>query len=322
MLLLAGHSAQAIAAKADSHFEVRVGATTIAGMSASEKPRVLAPPTSLPPLGPLVIVDGDCAYFPEERRPSRTAFALPGPLSRSEYRAAMSLGMRRSGTLVYRPLCVGCRRCQPFRVDVARFVPSRSQRRAEKRCAGRFRIDIVRPCIDDEHLSLYARYQRFQHDKDGQQTDADSYGRFLVDTVADTWEVAWRDDNGRLMAVGIIDIVDDGISSVYFFWDPELEALSLGTASALWEIDFCRRRGKPYYYLGYLVPGARTMSYKSQFSGGSVWNGREWVAVDSRDLAEPAVRAVLHAAAEASMVADAENFGLHDDAVAERADGG
>lgn len=268
---------------------------------------------SLPSLGPLVIVDGDCAYFPEEHRASRTAFALPGPLSRSEYRAAMSLGMRRSGTLVYRPLCIGCRRCQPYRVEVARFVPSRSQRRVEKRCAGRFRIDIVRPRVDDEHLSLYARYQRFQHDKDGQQTDADSYARFLIDTIADTWEVAWRDDDGKLMAVGIVDIVDDGISSVYFFWEPALEALSLGVASALWEIDFCRRQGKPYYYLGYLVPGARTMSYKIQFSGGSVWNGRDWVAVDSRDLDDPTLRETLQGAADASVVADAENFGLVDD---------
>ncbi len=282
-------------------------------MSASEKPRVVAPPSRLPTLGPLVIIDNDCAYLPEEGRSSRTAFALPGPLSRSEYRVAMSLGMRRSGTLLYRPLCVGCRRCQPFRIDVARFVTSRSQRRAEKRCAGRFLIDVVRPRLDDEHLALYSRYQAYQHGKDGQQTDAESYGRFLVDTIADTWEISWRDQERRLMAVGIIDIVDDGISSVYFYWEPSLEALSLGVASALWEIDLCRRQGRPYYYLGYLVPGSRTMSYKSQFAGGSVWNGREWVAVTSRELDDPVVRATLQAAAESSIVADAENFGVGDD---------
>jgi arginyl-tRNA--protein-N-Asp/Glu arginylyltransferase len=282
----------------------------VPAMTSAPKPRVVAPPPSLPVLGPLVIVDGDCAYFPEEQRASRTAFALPGPLTQAEYRAAMSLGMRRSGTLVYRPLCPGCRRCQPFRVDVARFVPSRSQKRAEKRCAGRFVIDVVRPRVDDEHLSLYSRYQTFQHGKDGQQTDEESYARFLVDTVADTWELAWRDEAGRLLAVGIIDVVDDGISSVYFFWDPLLEDLSVGVASALWEIDLCRRWNKPYYYLGYLVPGSRTMSYKSQFAGGEVWDGTTWLPVHARDLDDAGLQQTLRAAAAASIDADAVHFPL------------
>lgn len=288
-------------------------------MSTARKPRVVAPPPLLPVLGPLVIVDGDCAYFPEEQRASKTAFALPGPLTQAEYRAAMGLGMRRSGTLVYRPLCPGCRRCQPFRVDVARFVPSRSQKRAAKRCAGRFTIDIVRPHVDEEHLELYARYQRFQHGKDGQQTDEESYARFLIDTVADTWEIAWRDDAGRLMAVGIVDVVDDGLSSVYFFWDPLLEDLSVGVASALWEIELCRRWNRPYYYLGYLVPGSRTMSYKSQFAGGEVWNGSAWLPVHARDLDDEGLQQTLRTAAAASMSADATHFPLDDEPTARAA---
>jgi arginine-tRNA-protein transferase len=269
---------------------------------------VIPPPTSLPTLGPLVVVDGDCAYFPESGRPSRTAYALPGRLRPSEYRDAMALGMRRSGTLVYRPLCVGCRRCQPFRVDVDAFSLSRSQRRVQKRCDGMFEVELTRPVVDDEHLRLYRRYQEDQHDKDGQETDEESYARFLLDTVVDTWEVAWRDRSGNLVAVGIIDVVDDGVSTVYFYWDPALRGLSLGVYSALWEIDLTRRWNKRYYYLGYLVPGARTMSYKSQFAGGEIWDGERWLPVPSRDVDDAATQVVLRAAEVGAMRADDVHF--------------
>lgn len=286
-------------------------------MSQPPKPKVIPPPAGLPILGPLVVVDGDCAYFGEAEglppRPSKTAFALPGRLKAADYQAAMSIGMRRSGTLAYRPICSGCRKCQPFRVDVNRFEPSRSQKRVIKRCDGLFTTDIVRPVLDAEHLRLYARYQQDQHDKDGQQADEESYARFLIDTVADTWELTWRDKAGALVAVGIVDVVGDGVSTVYFYWDPALRDLSLGVYSALWEIDLCRRWGKQYYYLGYLVRGSRTMSYKSQYSGGEVWDGRRWVEVPGRDLDDPAVEAILAAAEAGSVEGDRGNFAVDGD---------
>jgi arginine-tRNA-protein transferase len=277
-------------------------------MSRPPKPKVIPPPAPLPVLGPLVVVDGDCAYFPEEQRRSRTVFALPGPLDAGDYEAAMGLGMRRSGTLVYRPVCVGCRRCQPFRLDVQAFVPSRSQKRVQKRCDGLFTVEIVRPRVDHEHLDLYNRYQKDQHSKDGQEGDEDSYARFLLDTVADTWEVQWRDRSGALVGVGIIDVVNDGISTVYYYWDPTLRELSLGVYSALWEIDLCRRWGKRYYYLGYLVPGSKTMSYKSQYAGGELWHGEQWVKVPSRELDDSAMQDALRAAEAEGTEADAEHF--------------
>ena len=279
-------------------------------MSTAQKPKVIAPPGKLPILGPLVIVDGDCAYFggDDDARPSKTAFALPGRLQPADYHGAMALGMRRSGTLVYRPICAGCRKCQPFRLDVTRFSDSRSQRRVRKRCDGLFTVDVVRPILDPEHLRLYARYQQDQHDKDGQQADEESYARFLVDSVADSWELRWRDQAGKLVGVGIIDVVDDGISTVYFFWEPELRDLSLGVYSALWEIDLCQRWHKQYYYLGYLVRGSKTMSYKSQFAGGEVWDGTGWRALPGRDLDDPAVEEVLASAEAASVVADQASF--------------
>lgn len=276
------------------------------------KPRVIPPPTPLRALGPLVVVDGECPYF-KDGRPNRTAFALPGAtLQPAEYEAAMGLGMRRSGALVYRPLCSGCRKCQPLRIDVQRFTPSRSQRRAQKRCEGLFEIEIGRPRSDTEHLDLYARYQADQHGADGQSSDDESYERFLCESVADTWELSWRDLSGALVAVGIIDVVPQGLSTVYFFWDPSLRDLSIGTWSALYEIGLCRRWEKRYYYLGYLVAGSKTMSYKASFSGGEVWDGTRWVTMPSRDLTDPVVQQTLDVAERDSMDADARHFRIVD----------
>ncbi len=276
----------------------------------SQKPRVIPPPSSLRSLGPLVVVDGECPYYKDGRH-NRTAFALPGTaLEPAEYESAMHLGMRRSGSLVYRPLCPGCRRCQPFRVDVERFVPSRSQRRVQKRCEGLFTVDVGRPVSDLEHLTLYARYQAGQHGADGQTADEESYERFLCETVADTWELAWRNDKGDLAAVGIIDVVPTGISTVYFYWDPALRDLSLGVYSALYEIELCKKWGKQYYYLGYLVAGSKTMSYKASYAGGEVWDGTRWLQVPGRDLEEPTVKATIDDAERGSIAADARQFRL------------
>ena len=277
-----------------------------------QKPRVIPPPTSLRALGPLVVVDGDCPYF-KDGRPNRTAFALPGTaLQPSEYESAMHLGMRRSGALVYRPLCPTCRRCQPFRVDVERFELSRSQKRVKKRCEGLFNVQVGRPVSDPEHLALYARYQAGQHGADGQTADDESYDRFLCESVADTWELSWRNKEGQLVGVGIIDVVSSGLSTVYFYWDPTLRDLSLGVYSALYEIDLCKTWGKRYYYLGYLVAGSKTMSYKASFSGGEVWDGTRWIALPGRELEDERVQSTLDDAEQASIDADAKHFRMTD----------
>ena len=276
----------------------------------TQKPRVIPPPSSLRALGPLVVVDGDCPYY-KDGRPNRTAFALPGmALQPAEYESAMHLGMRRSGALVYRPLCPGCRRCQPFRIDVERFTLSRSQKRVKKRCDGLFTVEVGRPISDPEHLALYARYQAGQHGADGQTADEESYDRFLCESVADTWELTWRDQTGALAAVGIIDVVPSGISTVYFFWDPHLRSLSLGVYSALYEIELCRKWGKRYYYLGYLVAGSKTMSYKAGYAGGEIWNGTRWVPVPGRDLDDQKMQQTIDEAERSGMEADSKHFRL------------
>ncbi len=280
-------------------------------MSHERAPRVIPPPATLPSLGPLVVVDGDCAYF-HDGRPTCTAFALPGHLSGSEYQAAMNIGMRRSGTVVYRPICDGCRRCQPIRVRVGDFVPSRSQKRVQKRVDGMFQVRWGRPILDDEHLELYARYQAGQHGEHAQSADEKSYRRFLIDSVTDTIELSWRDEDGTLIGVGILDVTPDSLSSVYFYWDPTLRKLSLGTYSALYEIELARRWKKRFYYLGYLVAGSKTMSYKADFAATEVWTGHNWDALDGRGVEAPGVQRQLKQAEVQAIHADMSRFSLSD----------
>ncbi|MFZ9887881.1 MAG: arginyltransferase [Myxococcota bacterium] len=278
-------------------------------MSAEPSPLVILPPSSLPELGPLVVVEGECAYFPDQR-PSRTAFALPEWLDGSTYQRAMDQGMRRSGTVVYRPLCEGCRKCIPLRVPVDEYAPSRSQRRVERRCEGLFDVRVGPPQLDDERLALYRRYQRFQHGEQAQASDGTSYRRFLVETVTDTVELVWRDAAGTLVAVGVLDVTPDALSSVYFYWEPSLAHLSLGVYSALIEIELCRRWQKRWYYLGYLVPGAKTMNYKAAFPGAEVWTGAAWASLGGRSVDEALPAEVLAAAEQRATDADRGRFEL------------
>lgn len=278
-------------------------------MSKEPSPRVIPPPLDLTELGPLVVVEGDCAYFRDGRR-SCTAFSLPGHVDGASYQRAMDVGMRRSGTVIYRPLCDGCRKCQPLRIPTAGFVPSRSQRRVRKRCDGLFDITVGKPRLDEERLNLYARYQQDQHGEHAQSADATSYRRFLVDTVTDTIELSWRDKDKKLIGVGVLDVTPAALSSVYFYWDPALRKLSLGIYSALVEIDLCQRWKKSHYYLGYLVPGSQTMSYKASFPGGEVWDGKAWVSLGGRDTSEPVVERRLSIAEASSIESDAARFRL------------
>jgi leucyl-tRNA---protein transferase len=265
------------------------------------------PPHELPVLGTLFLGGDTCAYF-RDGRPARTAFAQPRRmLTPAEYDTALNIGMRRSGAILYRPLCPNCRKCQPFRIDVSRFEPSKSQRRVIRKCENRFDVRAHRPRVDPEHLDLFARYQAGQHGERGIDPSEESYERFLGESVTDTIELSWRLE-GKLVACGILDAVPSGLSTVYFFWDPDLADLSMGTYSALTEIDLCRQWKLPYYYLGYLVPGAETMNYKAQFAAGEVWDGTSWIPVEGRGVENPSVARILDEAERRAMEADSERF--------------
>lgn len=233
-----------------------------------DQPAVAGPtfsywPACPPPLRiPLTQLGGHaCPYLPGREATDRAflADALPPRL----YHGLMDRGFRRSGKVVYQPTCRGCRACVPVRVRAGDFIPTRSLRRCRRRNADLV-ISETPLTPDEEKFDLYCRYQTQRHGDTG-HLDWHSFVDFLYDSPVNTREFTYRDAAGRLVAVGICDVWEESLSSVYFFYDPSEMRRGLGTFGVLHEIETCRRKGIPYYYLGFWVDGCGAMSYKTNF---------------------------------------------------------
>jgi len=201
-----------------------------------------------------------CPYLPG--RVATDEWLIDPRVGSDEYQALMDRGFRRSGRVFYRPNCSGCRECVPIRVPVAEFVPSRSQRRALRRNAD-VSVEIGRPSLDDERYAVYVAFQEQRHGGE-MGTSRRDLEKFLYDSPVDTIEFAYR-VGPQIIGVGIVDVCPRCLSSVYFFFDPESGWRSPGVFSALCEIDYCRRLGLPYWYIGLYVRDCREMNYKAQY---------------------------------------------------------
>lgn len=204
-----------------------------------------------------------CPYLPDR---VATLQFCNGLLAGEHYRALLDAGYRRNGMFVYRPVCARCQSCEIIRVPLAQFRRSKSQRRVWNRCHGRFQVSTQPPSCTPEKVALYERHLQIQHGDPPREDCTHQYTAFLVDTCLPgrSMELQFRDGK-RLVGLGILDHVDDALSSVYFYFDPDYARDSLGTYSALLEIELARRWGLRYYYLGYYIAGCRTMNYKTRF---------------------------------------------------------
>ena len=204
-----------------------------------------------------------CSYIAGKL--ARSQVATPSYLiDTAAYSHLVASGFRRSGAFTYRPYCDHCRACTPVRVIADEFKPNRSQRRTQKNNA-HLTTRVMELKFSHEHYALYRRYQSIRHPGGGMDHDSrEQYSHFLLQSNVHTRLVEFR-DQGHLRMIGIIDELADGLSSVYTFFDPERERLSLGTYSILWQIAEARRRKLPYVYLGYWIEESRKMSYKTDF---------------------------------------------------------
>jgi arginine-tRNA-protein transferase len=212
---------------------------------------------------PLVVLPAhDCSYLPGRKSISRAFMVgdMPGEI----YHRFMDAGFRRSGKLLYQPICRGCRACQPIRVPVARFAPSKSQRRCRRKNEDVV-VSLGEPKATDEKYALYLRFLAGRFGRRTGDETGESFSSFLYESPVETLEFTYRDSGGRLLAAGICDVCRESLSSVYFYYDPAEARRGLGTFGALTELETADALGIPYYYLGYWVAGCDTMAYKSSF---------------------------------------------------------
>lgn len=217
-----------------------------------------------------------CSYLPG--RDARNLVADPLAVDASLYSTLARHGFRRSGEHVYRPHCQGCHACVSLRIPVDRFTPKRAQRRNLQRNAD-IVVRVLEPVLREEHFELFARYLRLRH-PDGGMDDAspESYLAFVASNWSHTFLAEGRLADGKVVVVAVVDILADGLSAVYTYFDPALTERSLGTFAVLWQIAEAHRRGLPYVYLGYWIRECRKMNYKTRFQPCEVFTGGDWRA--------------------------------------------
>lgn len=218
-----------------------------------------------------------CSYLAEQD--ASTLFIAPEQeIDLNLYQQLNHMGFRRSGEHIYRPHCQHCSACISCRVVCEDFKPSRSQKRIIKR-----NNDLeVRPIDDINHPSVYALYEKYinvrHQDGDMYPASQEQYSGFIGKNLGFTHYQGFYMGE-KLIAVAVIDELEDGWSAVYSFYDPFETKRGLGVFLILWQISACQQQQLDYLYLGYWVKNCQKMDYKIKYRPLELFINRKWLAL-------------------------------------------
>lgn len=220
-----------------------------------------------------------CPYLPGQME-RKVIADLNVPAADALHSRLSRVGFRRSHTLAYAPVCATCAACIPIRLPVARFTPDRTQKRTLRRNAD-LTATCTAPKATEEQYDLFTRYQSARHaEGDMADMNAEEYRGMIEDTTVQTMVVEFRDTTHQLLAVSLVDQLEDGLSAVYSFYEPAAPHRSLGSFAILALIRETERLGLPYLYLGYWVQKSRKMSYKSRYHPAEILSQGTWHTLD------------------------------------------
>ncbi|MFK5976548.1 MAG: arginyltransferase [Sulfurovum sp.] len=226
-----------------------------------------------PPSTDFSMLDYDCAYIPNNK--VRMNYKYVNRANSKFTTAVIHRGWRRFGKYFFHPICNGCNECKSIRVDVSNYQYTKSQKKSIKRNKDT-EIIVQEPSLSQAHIDLYNKYHAFKHKKDNwshRSISQKEYHENFVDGAYEFGKEVLYIKDGKLIGVDLIDILDDGISSIYFYYDPDYANLSLGTYSLLYQVKLAKILSLPWIYLGYWVDGCKAFAYKPNFQPQEILDG-------------------------------------------------
>ena len=229
--------------------------------------------TDTPPLSTdFCMLDYECAYI--EGNKVRMNYKHIEKATQTYNTALINRGWRRFGCYYFHPICNDCNECKSIRIDVKNYKFRKSQKKSIKRNK-ETKIIIQKPTLSQAHIDLYNKYHAFKHTKDSwshRNISPREYRENFVEGAHEFGKEVLYLEGNKLIGVDLIDILDDGISSIYFYYDPDYPSLSLGTYSLLYQIELAKILDLPWIYLGYWVEGCKAFAYKPNFQPQEILN--------------------------------------------------
>ncbi len=206
-----------------------------------------------------------CSYLPGKEQTTHYKIIQDCDI---EYNAhLLERGWRRFGNMYFRPKCEGCSACDSIKIDVENYTFSKSERRVIKKNK-HIRTVLRRPSASHEHINLFKKYHDFMHERRGWDKQEISIKNYYVSFVNGYneygFEVLYYDEQ-KLIAVDLIDILPDSLSSIYFYYDPDYQHLSLGKYSMLRQISYAKANHLSWIHMGYYVADCQSLAYKGDY---------------------------------------------------------